>query len=62
MLLGTFSSAVPRPSTATKGTYNQVSSAFWSAAQTVLNKQATGKAAVAELAEKLDQLSHGGSW
>lgn len=62
MLLSTFSSTVPRPSTATKGTYNQVSSAFWTAAQTVLNKQATGKAAVAELAEKLDQLSHGGSW
>jgi len=62
MLLGTSSSAVPRPSTATKGTYIQVSSAFWNAVQTVLNKQATGKAAVAELAEKLDQLSHGGSW
>ncbi|MBC7974531.1 MAG: ABC transporter substrate-binding protein [Myxococcales bacterium] len=62
MLLGTFSSAVPRPSTATKGSYNQVSSAFWNAAQNVLNKQATGKAAVAELAEKLEQLSRGGTW
>jgi trehalose/maltose transport system substrate-binding protein len=62
MLLGTFSSAVPRPSTATKGNYNQVSSAFWNAAQNVLNKQSTGKAAVAELAEKLEQLSRGGTW
>jgi trehalose/maltose transport system substrate-binding protein len=62
MLLGTFSSSVPRPSTATKGQYNQVSSAFWTAVQKVLNKQANGKAAVAELAEKLDQLSHGGKW
>ncbi|HSR98662.1 MAG TPA: ABC transporter substrate-binding protein [Kofleriaceae bacterium] len=62
MLLGTFSNAVPRPSTATKGQYNQASSAFWTAAQAVLNKQKNGKAAVHELAEKLDQLSRGGNW
>lgn len=62
MLLATFSSAVPRPSTATKGQYNQVSSAFWTAVQSVLNKQKTGKASVAELAGKLDQLSRGGKW
>lgn len=62
MLVGTFSSAVPRPSTATKGMYNQVSSAFWTAAQNVLNKQANGKAALTELAEKLEQMSHGGAW
>ena len=62
MLLATFSSTVPRPSTATKGNYNQVSSAFWTAVQAVLNKQKNGKAAVAELAGKLDQLSRGGKW
>jgi trehalose/maltose transport system substrate-binding protein len=62
MLLGTFSSSVARPSTATKGQYNQVSSAFFTAVQKVLNKQADGKAALTELAEKLDQLSHGGAW
>jgi trehalose/maltose transport system substrate-binding protein len=62
MLLGTFSSSVPRPSTATKGQYNQVSSAFFTAVQNVLNKQANGKAALTELAEKLDGLSHGGAW
>jgi trehalose/maltose transport system substrate-binding protein len=62
MLLGTFSSAVPRPSTATKGMYNQVSAAFWTAVQAVLNKQKNGKASVAELAGKLDQMSRGGKW
>jgi trehalose/maltose transport system substrate-binding protein len=62
MLVGTFSNAVPRPSTATKGQYNQVSSAFWTAVQNVLNKQGNGKAALTELAEKLEQLSHGGAW
>jgi len=62
MLAGSFASSVPRPSTPTKGSYNQVSSAFWTAVQSVLNKQAKGAAALAELAEKLDQLSHGGSW
>jgi len=62
MLAGTFSNAVPRPSTPTKGMYNQVSSAFWTAVQSVLNKQQNGKAAVAELAGKLDQMSRGGSW
>ncbi|HEY0987584.1 MAG TPA: ABC transporter substrate-binding protein [Kofleriaceae bacterium] len=62
MLLGTFSSAVPRPSTATKGMYNQVSAAFWTAVQAVLNKQKNGKASLAELAGKLDQMSRGGKW
>lgn len=62
MLLGTFTNAVPRPSTATKGQYNQVSSAFWTAVQSVLNKKQNGKAAVAELAGKLEQLSQGGRW
>jgi trehalose/maltose transport system substrate-binding protein len=62
MLLGTFSNAVPRPSTATKGQYNQASSAFWTAVQAVLNKQKNGKASLHELAEKLDQLSRGGNW
>jgi trehalose/maltose transport system substrate-binding protein len=62
MLLATFASSVPRPSTATKGLYNQVSSAFWTAVQASLNKQKAGKASVAELAGKLDQLSRGGKW
>ena len=62
LLLGTFSNAVPRPSTPTKGQYNQVSSAFWTAVQAVLNKQKNGKASLHELAEKLDQLSRGGNW
>jgi trehalose/maltose transport system substrate-binding protein len=62
MLLNTFSNAVPRPATATKGQYNQVSSAFWTAVQAVLNKQKPGKASVNELAGKLDQLSRGGNW
>ena len=53
---------MPRPSTPTKGQYNQVSSAFWTAVQAVLNKQKNGKASVAELAGKLDQMSRGGKW
>lgn len=62
MLAGSFASSVPRPATATKGQYNQVSSAFFTAVQSVLNKQAKGKDAVAELATKLDGLSRGGKW
>jgi trehalose/maltose transport system substrate-binding protein len=62
LLSASFASSVPRPSTATKGMYNQVSSAFFTAVQKVLNKQAKGKDAVAELAEKLDGMSHGGKW
>jgi len=62
MLQGSFANSVPRPSTATKGLYNQVSSAFFNAVQKVLNKQAKGKDALAELAEKLDGMSHGGKW
>jgi trehalose/maltose transport system substrate-binding protein len=62
MLVGTFSSSVPRPSTVTKGLYNQVSSAFFTAVHQVLNKQANGKASLTALAEQLDQLSRGGKW
>jgi trehalose/maltose transport system substrate-binding protein len=62
MLLGTFTNAVPRPATVAKGRYNQVSSAFWTAVQAVLNKQKSGKDSLAELAGKLDQLSQGGRW
>lgn len=54
--------AVQRPATVAKGKYNQVSTAFWNATQTVLNKQKTGAQAVAELKTKLEQLSRGGAW
>jgi trehalose/maltose transport system substrate-binding protein len=61
-LFDTFKNAVPRPATATKGKYNQVSSEFWNAVHSVLSKQKKGKDAVAELKSKLEQMSRGGRW
>jgi trehalose/maltose transport system substrate-binding protein len=60
-LLDTFKNAVPRPATATKGKYNQVSSEFWGAVHSVLSKQKKGKDALAELKSNLEQMS-GGKW
>jgi trehalose/maltose transport system substrate-binding protein len=61
-LLDTFKNAVPRPATATKGKYNQVSSEFWTAVHSVLTKQKKGKDAFADLKSKLEQMSRGGRW
>jgi trehalose/maltose transport system substrate-binding protein len=60
-LAETFKSAVPRPSTATAGKYNQVSSAFWNAVHSVLAKEKPAKDAVADLASKLEQIK-GAKW
>jgi trehalose/maltose transport system substrate-binding protein len=61
-LFETFKNAVPRPTTATKGKYNQVSSEFWSAVHAVLSKQKKAKDSLADLKSKLEQLSRGGHW
>ena len=58
----TFKNAVPRPATATKGKYNQVSTEFWKAVHAVLNKQKSGKESVAALKARLEQVSRGGRW
>jgi trehalose/maltose transport system substrate-binding protein len=61
-LVDTFKSAVPRPSTATKDKYNQVSSEFYNAVHAVLSKKAKAKESLADLKGKLDQMSRGGKW
>jgi trehalose/maltose transport system substrate-binding protein len=61
-LVDTFKAAVPRPSTATKGKYNRVSSEFWNAVHAVLSKKAKAKASLAELKGKLEGMNRGGKW
>ncbi len=61
-LAETFKNAVPRPATATKSKYNQVSTEFWKAVHDVLTKKKKGKDSFADLKTKLDQLSRGGKW
>jgi trehalose/maltose transport system substrate-binding protein len=61
-LLDTFKNAVPRPATATKGKYNQVSTEFWNAVHAVLTKQKKAKDSLADLKGKLEGLSRGGRW
>lgn len=61
-LVDTFKNAVPRPTTVTKGKYNQASTAFWNAAHAVLTKQAKAKDSLADLKSKLEQVSRGGKW
>jgi trehalose/maltose transport system substrate-binding protein len=57
-----FKSSVPRPSTATGGKYNQVSSAFWNAAHAVMSKEKSAKDSLAGLAADLERLGKGGKW
>jgi len=61
-LVSTFKAAVPRPTTVTKGKYNQVSTAFWSAVHAVLSGEAKAKDSLAELKTKLEGISRGGKW
>ena len=56
-----FSSAVARPSTATKDKYNQVSSAFWTAVHNVLAGQAQANQALAGLKQQLTRIK-GAGW
>jgi trehalose/maltose transport system substrate-binding protein len=61
-LVDTFKSAVPRPSTATKGKYNRVSTEFWNAVHAVLSKEAKAKDSLADLKGKLEGMGRGGKW
>jgi trehalose/maltose transport system substrate-binding protein len=61
-LLDTFTSAVPRPSSATGSMYSQVSREFYEAVHSVLSGKAKGADAVKALAAKLDEVSEGGEW
>jgi trehalose/maltose transport system substrate-binding protein len=61
-LVDTFKNAVPRPSTATGGKYNRVSTEFWNAVHAVLSKQGKSKESLADLKGKLEQMSKGGKW
>ena len=60
-LYETFTSAVPRPSTATGAKYNQVSNEFWNAVHEVLSKKTSAADSVKALEEKLNGLSRGGT-
>jgi trehalose/maltose transport system substrate-binding protein len=55
-LLGTFTSAVARPSRATGAQYNRVSSEFWNAAHATLSKRSSGADAVAALEASLKRI------
>ncbi|BDP42336.1 putative ABC transporter-binding protein [Deinococcus aetherius] len=55
-LYSVFTNAVPRPSAATKGKYNQVSQAFSTAVSNVLNGKAKGQAAVAQLSTEIARI------
>jgi trehalose/maltose transport system substrate-binding protein len=59
-LYDTFVNAVPRPSTATKAKYNQVSNEFWNAVHAVLSGKTDAASSLAELEKSLDRMSRGG--
>ncbi|HEX2581224.1 MAG TPA: ABC transporter substrate-binding protein [Dongiaceae bacterium] len=61
-LYDTFANAVARPSRASGLKYNQLSSDFFNAVQSVLRKQTDASSALKQLAAKLNQLSHNGKW
>ncbi len=60
-LYDTFVNAVPRPSTVTANKYNQVSNEFWNATHAVLSGKMKAAESYKALAEKLDQMSRGGT-
>ncbi|MCP5229444.1 ABC transporter substrate-binding protein [Accumulibacter sp.] len=61
-LLGAFTSAVARPTSATGVRYNQVSHQFWNAAHDALSGRATPAQALARLETSLKRLSRRGTW
>jgi trehalose/maltose transport system substrate-binding protein len=61
-LVGTFTSAVARPTTVTGPRYNQVSHGFWNAAHDVLSGRATPEQALTRLEQNLKRLSRRGKW
>ena len=61
-LYDTFMSATVRPSSATRGRYNQVSSEFWNAVHAVLAREKDAAAAVKDLDAKLHTINQNGNW
>lgn len=59
-LYETFVSAVPRPSTPTGGSYNQVSNEFWNAVHAVLSGNKDAATSLADLESSLNRMSRGG--
>jgi len=59
-LYETFVNAVPRPSTATGGSYNQMSNEFWNAVHNVLSGNSEAEASLADLENTLSRMSRGG--
>ncbi|MDP1893716.1 MAG: ABC transporter substrate-binding protein, partial [Hydrogenophaga sp.] len=55
-LYSVFTSAVPRPATATGAKYPEVSSAFWNATHDVLSGKATAEDSLKKLEGKLKQV------
>ncbi len=58
-LYDVFTSAVPRPSTATGLKYNEVSSAFWNATHDVMSGKEPAEASLKKLEGKLNQIKRG---
>ena len=61
-LLTTLQNAVARPSSVTRGRYNQVSAEFWNAVHEVLSGRRTAAVALQRLNRILQRLSRGGRW
>jgi len=61
-LYNTFANGVPRPSSVTGASYNQVSSAFWNAVHNVLAGRDPADESLLELQTRLMRLSRGGRW
>jgi len=59
-LYQTFVNAVPRPSSATGGSYNQVSNEFWNAVHSVLSGSVDAATSLANLETALNRMSRGG--
>jgi trehalose/maltose transport system substrate-binding protein len=60
-LYNTFTSAVPRPSTATGSKYNQVSNEFWNAVHSVLSGKQSAADSLAALEKSLNRMSRSGN-
>ncbi len=58
-LYDVFTSAVPRPATATGAKYTEVSSSFWNAVSDVLSGKATAEESLKKLEGKLNQIKRG---
>ncbi len=61
-LYDVFVNATARPATVTGLRYNEVSNAFWNAANDVLNGTAKADARLATLERRLGQIRRGGNW